>query len=141
MITRLQFLRSLGALGLAAVTAPMLVACKKEDDPTPDAGNNNNPDASMGGSPDAKPDSGMQPPTCNTLTSSIGSNHGHVLTLPPADVTAGVEKTYNIQGSSNHPHTVKVTAQNFAMLKQTGTITLTSEPDNIHPHSVTITCG
>jgi hypothetical protein len=141
MMTRLQFLRSLAGLGLAAVAVPALAACKKDDDaPTPDAGGNmNNPDASMGGPVDAGVDT-MQPQTCGMTSATIGTNHGHAITVPAADVAAGVEKTYPIQGTSMHPHTVRLTAANFATLKQTGTLTVSSSNDG-HAHSVTITCS
>jgi hypothetical protein len=144
MMTRLQFLRSLGALGLAAAAAPALVACSSEGDDTstPDAGGNNGSGSGSGsGSNNNNPDAGMNPQTCSTVSAAIGTNHGHAMTVPAADVAAGVEKTYQIQGSSGHPHTVKVTGPLFAMLKQNGTITVTSSKDADHTHSVTLTCG
>ncbi len=141
-MTRLQFLRSLGQLGLAAACVPVLAACKADDDdggPTPDANNNmNNPDASMGNPADAGIDG--PPPTCATLSTAIAVNHGHTMTVSPADVAAGVEQTYLIQGTSLHPHTVVITAANFATLKMTGTVTVMSSLDDAHRHNVTVTC-
>lgn len=143
-MTRLQFLRSLGGLGLAAACVPVLAACKADDDddgPTPDANNNmNNPDASMGNPADAGVDGSMQPKTCATLGTAVGENHGHAMTVSAADVTAGVDKTYQIQGTSTHPHTVVVTAASFATLKMTGSVTVTSSVDSAHSHDVTVTC-
>lgn len=143
MMTRLQFLRSLGQLGLAAAAAPMLVGCKADDDaPRTDAGSNpGSPDASMSGASDAGVDGPPPtPPTCDTVNALIGGNHGHTITVSADDVAAGVEKTYQIQGSSLHPHTVTVTANHFATLKTTGSVTVTSSLDDNHTHPVTVTC-
>ena len=137
MMTRLQFLRSLGALSLAAVTLP---ACKKDDDdPTPDAGGNGqNPDANTA-TMDAPGDAPL-PQNCASTGATIANNHGHVITVTAAEANAGVDKTYQIQGTSLHPHTVTITAAQFTMLKSLGTITVTSSTDAMHSHSVTVTC-
>lgn len=143
-MTRLQFLRSLGQLGLAAACVPVLAACKADDDddePTPDAsGTMNNPDGSMGNPGDAGIDAPTEPKTCATLSTAIAANHGHAMTVSPADVTAGVEKTYQIQGTSIHPHTVVITAADFATLKATGTVTVSSSEESRHTHDVKVTC-
>jgi hypothetical protein len=147
MMTRLQFLRSLVQVSLAAVAVPVLVpalgACKKDDDsPTPDAGGTmKNPDASMGGPIDAGADASTPPPTCGTATAMIGSNHGHAIAVSAADVNAGIEKMYPIQGSSQHPHTVTLTAADFATLRETGTLMVMSSMDANHRHAVTVTCA
>jgi hypothetical protein len=70
----------------------------------------------------------------------ISANHGHVLVVPPADVTAGVTKTYAIQGSSSHPHAVTLTSADFAQLAAGKSITLTSTNDAGHAHRVTVSC-
>ena len=143
-MTRLQFLRSLAGFGLAAVAVPTLAACQKQDDPLPpdaSGGGMQTPDASASGSPDAGIDGSMQPPTCATTSAAIGTNHGHSMTVSAADVTAGVDKTYQIQGTSQHPHAVVLTAAHFATLRQTGTVTVTSSTDAMHSHSVTVTCA
>ena len=69
----------------------------------------------------------------------IGSNHGHALTVPKADVAAGVEKTYDIQGTATHPHSVTLTAANFADLLQDKQVIVTSTTNGTTPHSHTIT--
>lgn len=142
MMTRKQFLGSLaGLLGASA----LLGACKSDDggDPTPDAaagggggggGGNNNPDAAV-----MMPDAPMQT-ACTTASSTIGTNHGHTLVVPQTDLDAGVDKTYNIQGTSAHPHTVVVTAAMWTMLKANRSVQITSSNDAGHTHSVTITC-
>ena len=63
------------------------------------------------------------------------------MTVSMADVTAGVQKDYNIQGTSGHPHTVTVTAAMFAMLQQNLQVMVVSSVDAGHPHTVTIRCA
>ena len=142
MMTRLQFLRSIAHVGLAAAVLP---ACKKDDDdpaPTPDAASNSlNPDANMMTQSDAGIDAMPNPPTCGITNAAIGSNHGHSISVPIADVNAGVDKTYQIQGSSTHPHSVLITAANFAALKMMGSISVMSSQDAMHRHAVTVTCA
>jgi hypothetical protein len=141
MMTRLQFLRSVGALGLAAVVVP---ACKKDDDvPSPDAGGNpQNPDGGNPGTIDApaQPGDAAMPQNCASTGATIANNHGHAITVSAADANAGVDKTYQIQGTSLHPHTVMITAAQFATLKSAGSLTVTSSTDAMHSHTVTVTC-
>lgn len=140
MMTRLQFLRSLGKLGLAAVVLP---ACSKDDtNPTADANNQQTPDAKNPNNQDASigmPDAAM-PQNCASTGATIGSNHGHVIMVTTAEANAGVDKTYQIQGTSTHPHTVMITAANFATLRAAGTVIVTSSTNASHSHSVTVTC-
>ncbi len=95
------------------------------------------PDTSPG--PDAIPDASL--PACsNGTNTTIGNNHGHDWTVPAADVQAGVEQTYNIRGTSPHPHTVTLTAAHFQMLRDGQMLTLISSTDSNHSHTVTIGC-
>ena len=77
--------------------------------------------------------------TCGTM---IGTNHpqAHEMTESEADVQAGVDKTYNIQGASLHPHTVTLTAADFTVLAGGGSVTKTSSTDAMHTHEGTVTC-
>lgn len=120
-MTRKQFLRSiLGAsVGVAGVAA--LAACGGDD-----GGGSATPDAAGA--------------TCTTPTSSIGTNHGHTLTVPLADVTAAASKTYNIMGSSAHTHDVTLTPAHFATLAGGGTVTVTASSGGGHTHEVTVQC-
>jgi hypothetical protein len=56
----------------------------------------------------------------------IAGNHAppgdHVLTIPIADIMAGVEKTYNARGNAMHDHFIKVTAADFTTLKSGGIV-------------------
>lgn len=77
----------------------------------------------------------------NGTNSSIASNHGHSLQVSKSDINAGVEKQYNIKGSSSHTHTVTVSASNFTTLKSNQQIKVNSTSDDSHSHSVTISCA
>lgn len=100
-----------------------------------------------GGDDDSNPmpDAPMTAKSCTTngTTATIGTNHGHTLTVSAADVTAGVDKTYNIMGTSDHAHMVTVTAANFTSLQNnpSGSVMLTSTSGGGHTHSVTILCA
>lgn len=72
---------------------------------------------------------------------AISGNHGHSLVVPPADVLAGAAKTYNIQGTATHPHTITIRADQMAILAQNGMFTVTSTNDAGHTHEVTVTCA
>lgn len=119
-MTRKEFLGSL--IGAGA----LLAACGGDD----------------GGS---TPDSGGTARNCalNGTTVTIENNHGHVLTVLKADVTAGVEKTYDITGTSGHAHMVTVTAANFATLQSNAnaTVMVTSTSGGGHTHGVMIICA
>ncbi len=129
MMTRSQFLGSIAALFAAA-------ACSSDgEDGPPDAPAGPNPDAPTTPTPDAPP------AACTSTTSSIGTNHGHQLMVSAADLAAGVDKTYDIRGTSAHPHTVVVTAAMFAMLERGQMVTATSTVDAGHDHAVTIRCA
>jgi hypothetical protein len=71
---------------------------------------------------------------------AIGTNHGHSMSLSAADVMAGVDKTYDIQGSSAHSHTVDISAEEFAGMTAGTVLSVTSSTDAGHAHEVTITC-
>jgi hypothetical protein len=144
MMTRKQFLRSLA--GLAGAGAGLLViGCNHGDGapgPVADAAPAQPTDApaTMIDAPAAMVDA---PPatTCAGTNATVGTNHGHAATIPAADITAGVEKTYDIKGTSGHPHTIKVTAAMFAMLKAGMPVMVTSSLDANHTHAVTISCA
>jgi hypothetical protein len=73
-------------------------------------------------------------------TSTIGTNHGHTLFVSKEDVAAGTAKTYDIRGTSSHPHTVTITREHFLQLQQDTTISTVSTSDAGHTHAVTVTC-
>jgi hypothetical protein len=142
-MTRSQFLRFFAGAGAGALGLGALASCDGSDPKTPDASSSDGPkpvDAAI----DAKPiDAPMAMGNCmqNGTNIVIGTNHGHAMTVPAADVIAGVQKDYQIQGGSGHPHTVTVTAAMFATLQQNTQVVVTSTVDAGHSHQVTIRCA
>ena len=143
-LTRSQFLRLLAGTGAGALGLATLGACSKEGGKDPIDGPPGSPDAPK---PDAAIDAPIDAPgpmgNCmqNGTNVTIGTNHNHAMTVSIADVMAGVQKDYNIQGTSGHPHTVTVTAQMFAMLQQNLQVMVRSSVDANHDHNVTIKCA
>jgi hypothetical protein len=50
------------------------------------------------------------------VVSKVAKNHGHALVVSPADVKAGVARTYDLTGTSGHLHEVTLTADDFKKL-------------------------
>jgi len=149
MLTRKQFLRS--ALDVAAATLGLSVlrACGAPP-PAPDSGigetgsGGNTAGADADATPavhDAAGDGAVARCIADGTTSTIGDNHGHVLVVTSADVAAAQAKLYNIQGSSNHNHTVALSAADFDMLQQDLAIMTTSSFDDGHDHSIMVACA
>ncbi len=88
-----------------------------------------------GGTPDAPAAA-----VCTTPAVAIGSNHGHTLVVSLTDVNAGVDKTYDIMGTSLHAHSVTITAADFTMIKAGTTRMFVSTTGSTHMHAVTVMC-
>lgn len=147
-IDRKSFLTALVAIAAAGWT----VACGDEEDGTAatptdgasgaagsggDAGSN---DGSV--LEDAAPDAeDAVASTCvEGTTASISANHGHTLSVPEADVLAGIEKTYDIRGTSAHGHSVTMTEADFLLLAQGDSVVVSSTSGDGHIHEVTVSC-
>ncbi|MFH6603707.1 hypothetical protein ACEZ3G_09485 [Maribacter algicola] len=129
-MNRKTFIKKTAGAILIALPAASLIGCSSSDNDS--------------GVPDPDPDSGENPQVnCidNGTAVAIGSNHGHTLVVSKADVNAGNEKTYSIQGSSGHDHTITITAENFTSLKNNSSISVVSTNDDDHTHSVTVSCA
>jgi hypothetical protein len=74
-------------------------------------------------------------------SSTIADNHGHRLTIPDADIKAGAGKSYNIQGTAGHSHTVELSAAQMTQLSQGTSLTVTSSTTDLHSHAVTVVCA
>jgi len=72
---------------------------------------------------------------------TILANHGHVLMVSMADAAGGVDKTYDIQGTATHTHSVTLTAALFTMLRAGTTITTQSSTDSSHSHTINVVCA
>jgi len=141
MMTRKQFLRSALEVSAAALGVTILSACGgTAPQPLPDSGTQKNPMGSGGGdamTSDAGTHGCLQDGTAVT----IYTNHGHVLVVTIADVMAGQQKSYDIQGTSDHPHTVVLTAAHFQELAQNQAIMTTSSFDADHSHDILVACA
>jgi len=118
-MTRKDFLRTLVGAGVGAAGVAALAGCG-------DDGGAKTPDAA--------------PLTCASPATVIGGNHGHVMMVTMADVTAMANKTYNIMGTALHDHTVNITQAQYAQLKANGTISVESSSDGTHTHTITVMC-
>lgn len=120
-LTRKQFLSSM--LGIAA-GATLFAACGDDG----------------GGSADAPAGANC---AANGTTVAIGSNHGHTLVVAKADITAAAAKTYDIKGTSDHAHSVTISAAMFTMLAGNTAVmtTSTGAAGDGHTHSITVSCA
>jgi len=117
--------KSIGAV-LVAVPTYSMVSCSKDD--------------SANGDPDLDPEQS----DClanGADAKSISSNHGHTLVVSKADIDAGADKAYSIQGTSGHDHEIIITAANFADLKNKQSLVVESTTGASHRHDVTISCA
>lgn len=127
---RQDFLKRVAVYALLGVPVLSIAnSCTKEETPTPSNPTNNTPPSSA---------------DClaNGTNSTIGSNHGHSLTVSKDDVNNAIEKTYSIQGSSGHNHQVTITASQFASLKNDNkSISVESTSSSGHTHNITVSCA
>lgn len=77
----------------------------------------------------------------SSCSASITGNHGHTLSVAPADVEAGTAKTYSTSGGA-HSHEVLVSNSHFASLKGGSSVSVTSSSAGspVHTHGINITC-
>jgi hypothetical protein len=71
----------------------------------------------------------------------VGRNHGHALVVSYADVTAGVEKTYDLTGAAGHPHTVTLSVDDLRKLLAGQLLRTKSTTDRGHTHRVVVRCA
>jgi hypothetical protein len=147
-MTRKQFLRS--ALGVSAGILGLTILTNCDDDDTIDTGGDNGGgNGGGGGGNETPPDA---PPTTasrcirNGTTATILTNHGHVLLVSKEDVAAGVDKSYNIAGTADHPHTVTVKRSQFQSLAVDTAIMTESTLNGsatfgTHSHQVMVACA
>ncbi len=126
MIRKEFIARTFGAF-LIAPTVVFAVGCSSSDDAPV------NPD----------PETALSECLENGALGNIAENHGHTLTIPKEDIDEAVEKTYELQGSSDHTHTITVTTQDYTALKNGSTmaVDIYTSTDNDHRHSVILLCA
>lgn len=87
--------------------------------------------------PGPSPSSGSASVGCSN---TIAANHGHVLAVALADLDSASDKTYDIQGSADHSHTVTLTVAQLRSLKTGSSVTTASSIAFDHQHQIVITC-
>jgi hypothetical protein len=83
--------------------------------------------------------------TCVSSGSEITDNHGHLLTVPTAELLSLTAMTYSIMGSATHDHSLTLSPDDLAQLNSGGTVTVVSSVTDAptfgrHLHGVTVTC-
>lgn len=125
-MNRKTFIKKATGAALVAIPVVSLIGCSKDD--------------STNVAPAVDPDA----TDCianGANATAITSNHGHTLTVSKSDIDNGTEKSYSIQGSSGHNHTIVVSAANFTVLKDSKSIVIESSRDSNHRHNVTVSCA
>lgn len=136
-LTRHGFLR-IGLAWVGACTLPLGLGCPADDS---DDDGGDSPGDSGGDTTTAAESTGAGASCESDPSVMIATNHGHALVVPLADVMAGAEATYDIQGTADHAHSVTLGADHFAMLQQGLQVTVASSLGGAHDHQVTIACG
>lgn len=85
--------------------------------------------------------SGSRCSTNGAHDTAITANHGHALMVPAADFVAAGDKTYDIQGSAAHTHSITLSQAQRATILGGGTVTVTSTVGFAHTHDVTVACA
>ena len=84
-------------------------------------------------------------PVVDILDNHLPSGGDHALIVPPEDVVAAVETTYDIRGDNvGHTHTVTLTVEDFLGLQRGGPVTVVSSNNGPvgfgHTHTIELTC-
>ena len=70
-------------------------------------------------------------------TGAVGTNHGHIAQITSAELMAGGMTSLDITGTSSHPHTVELTADEVAQIGTGAQVAKISSTDAGHSHTVT----
>ena len=70
----------------------------------------------------------------------FSANHGHVLSLTPADLDATTARTFEVQGTAPHSHQVTLTPAQLAALKAGQAVAITTTVDATHSHAMSGAC-
>lgn len=94
-----------------------------------------------GGDSAGAPAPAPSPAPAGGCSANILGNHGHVLTIPQADLESTTARTYDILGNADHNHTVTFSATDLANLKAGQTVTVQTSTTLAHSHSISETCA
>lgn len=131
-LTRACFVKSVFSTLGGAV---LLASCGDDDDSGGNAGTGGSGTGTGG-------NGGGGHCTSGSVNAEIGTNHGHTLTVPLADVMAGQAKMYMLTTGNGHTHMVEVTAADFNAMKSAGTVNdlVTLADTTGHMHTIALTC-
>jgi hypothetical protein len=136
LIDRKEFLKSALVLAGAGAGVATLAACGGDSGKGGSGGSNG---GGSGGSSGGNACDSHEP--METIATNHAAGSQHTLTVAPADVAAGTDKTYSIQGLSSHDHTITITAAQFTNLQSGMSIMTTSTSSVGHTHVVMVVCG
>ena len=94
-------------------------------------------DVACGGSKNANP-ANPSPATAD-INGTVSANHGHMVTVTAAQITATNAVTLTLVGNASHNHTVSLSQADLLSLKNRQAVSRDSSNDNSHMHSVTFT--
>ncbi len=151
---RSEFLSALGVLSLGALACS---SGSSEDDSVATGGSSGGAGGSGGGgassrggasaggasgSTGAGGSAGTAPGTCGAaIDAQITCRHDHELLVTVADVMAGQDKTYDIQGgNATHGHDVTVTADMFSRIRNGETVEIFVD-SIFQPHTIHLSCA
>jgi hypothetical protein len=76
-------------------------------------------------------------PSNGDRVGSVSANHGHEARITAAELTAGNGVTLQIRGTSDHPHTVTLTAAEVVSIRNGQRVGRASSEEDFHTHTVT----
>jgi hypothetical protein len=71
------------------------------------------------------------------VVGTVGTNHGHSAVVTGAQLSAADAVTLDITGSSDHPHTVSLSADEVQQIAAGTRVSKDSSTDAAHRHTVT----
>jgi len=140
-ISRKDFLRLSVTFGGVAAAAH-LVGCGSDDPPATTTDTGTGTDTGTKTDTGTASDAPAEAAACTKVSPEIATNHGHVLDVPFADLTATGDKTYDIKGTALHTHSVTLTEAQRKDIAASKTVIVTSTDGGaLHTHTITITCA
>ena len=122
---RKTFIKKIVGAAVIAVPAYAALSCSTNESVPPQVGGGGGGDCLANGA----------------RASGISGNHGHSLVVSRADVNAGAEKTYTIDGTAGHSHSITITTADFDKLKNNEPIEVTSTVSDSHDHIIIVSCA
>lgn len=132
IMDRKTFIQKTSAGLLLGIPAITMLGCSGSDDEGSDPNPNPNPNP-------PNEVNCLDNGTISSVASSAG--HSHNFTVSRDDVSAGVEKTYELTENSGHRHQVTISADQFKSLQQNNSISATSTSDSGHTHGISVSCA